>query len=311
MSIINKTATVQVDIDSLAVINDAYTFGFDIEYKEDPIIRHSIPIYLELFKKLNIRATFFLVGKDLENQHNIAVFKSIIESGHEIANHSFSHNGFDTMSKREKVSDIKRSHEIIHTKLGIACKGFKAPGYCLNGHLLRILTSLDYVYDASMISTILSPIMKMYYSIVLKRKIHSSNYGYLFHIMAPSIPYIPDIKRPWRTGNQPIVEIPVTTLPYLKLPIHFSFVNLFGVIMFRWFFRMSSLSGLNYLNFAFHAADLMPADILPKLFYSRPGLSKSYRSRIKNAKKIMKTITSEYNVQTSLEIARSFNDRIY
>lgn len=47
------------------------------------------PLILSILEKLNIKATFFLIGREIEKHPSLT--KSIIEKGHIIGNHSFSH----------------------------------------------------------------------------------------------------------------------------------------------------------------------------------------------------------------------------
>jgi len=56
------------------------------------------PLILSILEKLNIKATFFLIGREIEKHPSLT--KSIIEKGHMIGNHSFSHlDGYMTSNK--------------------------------------------------------------------------------------------------------------------------------------------------------------------------------------------------------------------
>ena len=56
------------------------------------------PLILSILEKLNIKATFFLIGREIEKHPSLT--KSIIEKGHIIGNHSFSHlDGYMTRNK--------------------------------------------------------------------------------------------------------------------------------------------------------------------------------------------------------------------
>ena len=53
---------------------------------------------LETLKKLNIKASFFLIGKNIQEFPELT--KEIIKEGHIVGNHSFSHlNGFKSKMK--------------------------------------------------------------------------------------------------------------------------------------------------------------------------------------------------------------------
>ena len=70
---------------------------------------------LETLKKLNIKASFFLIGKNIQEFPEIT--KEIIKKGHIIGNHSFSHlNGFKSKNE-EYIYDIELGQKLINEKL--------------------------------------------------------------------------------------------------------------------------------------------------------------------------------------------------
>jgi peptidoglycan-N-acetylglucosamine deacetylase len=73
------------------------------------------PVILEILDKLKARATFFCLGKNVE-QHP-SLFDSLKKSGHTTGNHTYSHlNGWKTHTK-DYLSDIERSDNIIASPL--------------------------------------------------------------------------------------------------------------------------------------------------------------------------------------------------
>ncbi len=70
---------------------------------------------LETLKKLNIKASFFLIGKNIQAFPELT--KEIIKEGHIVGNHSFSHlNGFKSKSE-EYIYDIELGQKLINEKL--------------------------------------------------------------------------------------------------------------------------------------------------------------------------------------------------
>ena len=51
--------------------------------------RYTTPWVLDLLKRENIKATFFCIGQNIEN--NPSLFNDILENGHSIGNHTFNH----------------------------------------------------------------------------------------------------------------------------------------------------------------------------------------------------------------------------
>ena len=70
---------------------------------------------LETLKKLNIKASFFLIGKNIQAFPELT--KAIIKEGHVVGNHSFSHlNGFKSKNE-EYIYDIELGQKLINEKL--------------------------------------------------------------------------------------------------------------------------------------------------------------------------------------------------
>ena len=70
---------------------------------------------LDELKKLNAKATFFCVGKNVKE--NFALYERIISEGHKVGNHTYSHlNGWKTEDKTY-IEDISKAAEIIDSDL--------------------------------------------------------------------------------------------------------------------------------------------------------------------------------------------------
>ena len=70
---------------------------------------------LETLKRLNIKASFFLIGKNIQEFPELT--KEIIKGGHIVGNHSFSHlNGYKS-KKEEYIYDIELGQKLINEKL--------------------------------------------------------------------------------------------------------------------------------------------------------------------------------------------------
>lgn len=80
---------------------------------------------LEILRKYNIRATFFIVGKMIKGRENI--IEKIKSDGHEFGNHTFSHKRLWFKSKGFIEKDIKMCDNELY-KLGITTDLFRFPG---------------------------------------------------------------------------------------------------------------------------------------------------------------------------------------
>ena len=69
------------------------------------------PWILSVLKKENVKATFFLVGQQIEKFPEIV--GAIIKDGHTIANHSYSHKNGWLTSKEKYLEDIEKCQVLI------------------------------------------------------------------------------------------------------------------------------------------------------------------------------------------------------
>jgi len=290
-------ATVQVDLDPL-YLAFPHTPRFAFERQEASIHTDALPRYLDLFREFGIKATFFVVGRDLEHPVGRAGVARLLEEGHEAANHTYSHESFNGADTAAKLRDIDRFEEVFAACFpGVALSGFKAPCYAIDE---AVLAHLDgrYLYDSSMISVSVAPLLRQYY----RRQgatVHPLNWGRPGHLLAPRTPYRCNPARISSRGNSRILLLPVTTSPLLALPMHFSFVNIFGFNYFMMNFKALNVSSPGYCNFAFHAVDLFEA---PESA-GRPGLSRPLGQRLDNARRILDALCARYEVAPSRELA--------
>lgn len=73
---------------------------------------------LALLKKYDAKATFFCIGKHIEAHPEI--IKKIIDQGHTIGNHTYSHsNTFGFLSTAKVVSELEQTNTIIKKQTGL------------------------------------------------------------------------------------------------------------------------------------------------------------------------------------------------
>ena len=67
---------------------------------------------LEVLKKHNVKAIFFVIGKNIKG--NEAILKQLVADGHQIGNHSFSHHHWiDVWSTKKVTDDFANCNELI------------------------------------------------------------------------------------------------------------------------------------------------------------------------------------------------------
>ena len=183
-----------------------------------------VPRVLDFLKQRGLRITFFIVGQDAVLAENEGPLAAIAAAGHEIGNHSFHHEPWMvTRSSAEMEEEIARAEEAIRAATGRTPVGFRGPGYCASETLIGVLARRGYLYDASTLPTFLGPLARAYYFMTARlsaeeKRRRGSLFGTWRDGLRPIRPYV------WECDGRRIVEIPVTTLPFLRLPVHLSYI---------------------------------------------------------------------------------------
>ncbi|MEF9951849.1 MAG: polysaccharide deacetylase family protein [Clostridium sp.] len=88
---------------------------------DDGPTSNATPMVLDVLKKQDVKATFFVLGKMVEKHPDI--LKRTYNEGHLIANHSYSHDYNLIYSTPDNfISDIKKAETLIQNTLGITDK---------------------------------------------------------------------------------------------------------------------------------------------------------------------------------------------
>jgi hypothetical protein len=152
------------------------------------------------------------------------VLAAIAAAGHEIGNHSDRHEPWlHRYDSAELASELDRSHHSIEEATGLAPVGFRGPGYSITDEAVALLLKLGYQYDASILPTYLGPVARRFYfrSTGLDReqqKVREALFGTWRDGRAPIRPHL------WEVEGEALVEVPVTTLPVVKVPFHPSYL---------------------------------------------------------------------------------------
>jgi peptidoglycan/xylan/chitin deacetylase (PgdA/CDA1 family) len=85
----------------------------------------STPAVLDLLRRHNAKATFFVCGHNAERLPD--VLRAIALAGHEIGNHTWSHPRLDFKSKAAMRSELGRTQEFIRSVTGTSPQLFRAP----------------------------------------------------------------------------------------------------------------------------------------------------------------------------------------
>ncbi len=95
-----------------------------ITFDDGPDPRYT-PAILDLLKEYKAPATFFLVG--LAAEENIGLVRRMIEEGHEIGNHTFTHPNVDGSSERQVEIELNLTQRLFESKFGLQSLYFRPP----------------------------------------------------------------------------------------------------------------------------------------------------------------------------------------
>jgi peptidoglycan-N-acetylglucosamine deacetylase len=120
-----------------------------LTFDDGPDPNHTLKL-LDALDQLNLEATFFLMGEKVLKHPGI--LREILNRGHEIGNHSFSHNGFRTEPIKDFVYEIEQANDVFEQTAGIRTSLLRPPfgklsvpllRYCVQKGMVIVMWSLD------------------------------------------------------------------------------------------------------------------------------------------------------------------------
>lgn len=82
---------------------------------------------LDILKEYDVKATFFVVGKT--DEQSVKAYQRIIEEGHTLAMHSYSHKYNEIYESRESfIADLEQLQEYLYQVTGVWSRFYRFPG---------------------------------------------------------------------------------------------------------------------------------------------------------------------------------------
>jgi peptidoglycan-N-acetylglucosamine deacetylase len=103
--------------------------------------QQNTPKILEILKREQIKATFFWIGKMVENSPQIA--KQVVAEGHAIGNHTW-HHWYRRMKPAIAAQEIESTASIIYKVTGVKTALFRPPGGILTNGLANYAKKENY-----------------------------------------------------------------------------------------------------------------------------------------------------------------------
>ncbi len=262
-------ASLSIDLDALEHYHRIHGLP-DPPPGADPVYGKAVERFGELCARLGLRGTAFCIGQNLDHPPAAAGLRRLAEGGHEIANHSFSHDY--SLARRppaEIAAELRGGAGAIARVTGRTPVGFRAPGYTLSPALIGALAADGYRYDSSAFPALPYYLGKAAVMGILAARGRPSR-AILDRprvLLAPRAPYHPRSDEPYARGAPPealpILELPVTT-GLLGFPL----IGTFIATSPPWALpALSAGTGrLPLFNLELHGVDLLDAsDVSPSL----------------------------------------------
>ena len=107
------------------------------------INNNSFAAILDILKTQNVKATFFLLGKAMEE--NPDLIKRVVDEGHQLANHGYSHGDFTKMPEDQIRWEIINAEQIAQNLTAVSTKPyFRYPYRAFNDFTDQIIQGLGY-----------------------------------------------------------------------------------------------------------------------------------------------------------------------
>jgi len=151
---------------------------------------------LKILDKHGIKATFFVLGEVASYFPNL--IKTIYAAGHEIACHGWFHVDAFELGRQEFCEQVKKSKLFLEDLIGESVKGYRAPNLILTPWIFEEIVNLGFLYDSSICPS-------------------RSFFGkYADYVDVSNNPFTIPVHSGGNVQN--LVEIPIPTMPMLKLP---------------------------------------------------------------------------------------------
>lgn len=156
-----------------------------------PQLPQVMDVLLDMLDQHPIKATFFVLGWIAKQYPEL--IRALSKRGHEIASHGYYHHSVHQLSPKAFYQDLKQAKCCLEDCIGLPVIGYRAPNFSINHKTAwawETLSKAGYFYSSSVYP------------------IYHDHYGW------------PDGPRfMLRTPAPPVIEIPISTLRFGKVPL--------------------------------------------------------------------------------------------
>jgi peptidoglycan/xylan/chitin deacetylase (PgdA/CDA1 family) len=149
------------------------------------------PQLLKMLRDRNIKATFYLVGKNAKAYPNIV--RQMVAEGHEIGNHTWTHGSLTSMSDEQIRRELKMSTDAVFEAAGYRPQTIRPPYGAINQRIKEMMYA-EFGYPTIMWSVDPQDWRKPGVSVVTSRIVNAAHPGAILlahDIHAPTIQAMP------------------------------------------------------------------------------------------------------------------------
>ncbi len=100
------------------------------------------PTFLDILKEKDVKALFFITY-DFANREK-ELCRRMIDEGHVIGNHSWSHKNYSTLTPKAAAEDLMKLHDFVKENFQYEMKYFRFPSGNFNEQTLAVVQSMGY-----------------------------------------------------------------------------------------------------------------------------------------------------------------------
>ncbi|MGH8886145.1 MAG: polysaccharide deacetylase family protein [Egibacteraceae bacterium] len=293
-------ATLSLDLDDVW----AYlrTHG-DAGWRDAPtLLPRAVERLICLLDELDLRMTVFVVGRDAQTPAGHEAVSALAAAGHEVASHSFLHrDDLASLEPAQIADDLARTAKAIIAVTGRRPTGFRCPSYGRSPTLLQTLVRQGYAYDASVLPTCLAPLLRLHHRATMSQAARRATgrqrdlFGPAANALLPLSPFC------WDTDAGLLLELPITTFPLLRTPIHASYLQALAArspraahAYLRSGLRACRRRGIAP-SFLLHPPDVCDDHDVPSLSYL-PGMARPWPQKVDVLRRTLTLLADDFQV---------------
>jgi peptidoglycan/xylan/chitin deacetylase (PgdA/CDA1 family) len=311
-----RRCAISIDLDGLACYYRIHGLGAHPAELEHVILERALPRAAALLASRGIAATWFVIGRDADanaalpdraaRAANAQRLRALADRGDELANHSYSHPyALARMSPAEASAEVAGCDRVLRA-IGVAPRGFRAPGYDVSPAMLDALARLGYRYDSSIFP---APGYYAAKAVVMSALAATGRpSGAVLTdprlLAAPTEPYRPAMTAPWRRGQAPLVELPIATTPWTRLPA----IGTTLLVAPAWVRArvIASMARRAFWNLELHGIDFADAErdgIPGELVERQPDLRVTLDDKLDRLGRVLEAIAARWQLVTLADVA--------